>query len=285
MLILVIVGAANGSVGGLGLGVIGALLIGVINRAKPGLFWWLLKVLIYIPTCGLWDLISYFRKQNATHPTPPTAWIILGIEVILIIARFLVPYLYTKITSLTDINGDIITRGPIYTNEETDLGSLEDHNFKSYDLDYTENSKFNYSYALSCWIWINPQPPSTNESYSQSTTLLNYGNILKINFNQNKIEIKAATSASWPGELDMIYELKNVPYQKWNNFILNYAGGTLDVFINGKLVSSSINITPLIFDSRITAGANNGIYGGIKNIIYYDNILSKKQIIAIYNDK
>ena len=82
-----------------------------------------------------------------------------------------------------------------------------------------------------------------------------------------------------------IYELKNVPYQKWNNIIFNYDGGTLDIFINNKLVSSTINITPIMYYNIVTSGATNGINGGIKDIIYYDKVLSKNDIYSIYSIK
>ena len=78
--------------------------------------------------------------------------------------------------------------------------------------------------------------------------------------------------------------MKNIPYQKWNNFVFNYSGGTLDIFINGKLVSSNINITPVMYYDKMTAGATNGIYGGIRDIVYYDKVLSRGQIEAMNNE-
>ena len=80
-----------------------------------------------------------------------------------------------------------------------------------------------------------------------------------------------------------VYESSNIPYQRWNNFVINYFGGTLDIFINNILVVSKINITPILYPNKVTSGASNGINGGIKNIVYFDKVLSRNQVHSIYN--
>ena len=80
-----------------------------------------------------------------------------------------------------------------------------------------------------------------------------------------------------------IFEFNDIPYQRWNNIILNYEGGTLDIIINKQLVSSVVNITPVLYYNKVTSGANNGINGGIKDLIYYDKVLSKNDIYSIYS--
>ena len=59
--------------------------------------------------------------------------------------------------------------------------------------------------------------------------------------------------------------------QKWNNIIINYTGGTMDVFLNGDLVSSTKNIIPYSTLDNLTIGEDNGIKGGICNVIYFNN--------------
>ena len=75
-----------------------------------------------------------------------------------------------------------------------------------------------------------------------------------------------------------MYEWKKIEYQRWNNFVINYSGGTLDIFINNVLVSSTPNITPIRQFEKATAGSVNGIYGGIKDVVYYEHTLSRRQI-------
>jgi hypothetical protein len=49
----------------------------------------------------------------------------------------------------------------------------------------------------------------------------------------------------------IIYKDSNYLLQKWNNIILNYNGGTLDVFFNGELVKSAIEVVPYIDNDTI----------------------------------
>ena len=59
--------------------------------------------------------------------------------------------------------------------------------------------------------------------------------------------------------------------QKWNKFLINYDGGTLDIFLNDKLLSSSSSIAPYMTLDVVSVGANNGINGGIRNVVYFRN--------------
>jgi len=81
----------------------------------------------------------------------------------------------------------------------------------------------------------------------------------------------------------IIYKHSGVLLQKWNNIIINYYGGTLDIFINGNLVKSAINIAPYIQNTAITVGESNGVEGDIANMIYYNYPITKTDIYRIYN--
>ena len=83
----------------------------------------------------------------------------------------------------------------------------------------------------------------------------------------------------------LIYVYENILYQRWNNFIINYSGGTLDIFINNNLVVSKQNIIPIQHTDiqTMVIGTKNGIHGGLKELVYYDKVLSKNEIYAIYN--
>ena len=251
------------------------------KSGKVGLAFKLLKYLIFYIPCLFIDLINFVKSEYKI--TAKTTVIILVIELIIIILRFLLPLLYKF---YNHVDGYLIEKGPLYLNNETNLGTFQNKPIKSATKSKKKN--FNYNYAISSWIWINPQPESTSEAYNESTSLLNYGDVLNINFNKNNLEFWALTTGDDKVTLDpnikkKVYVFKNIQYQKWNNIILNYDGGSLDIFINNKLVSSIINITPAKYYNIVTSGANNGINGGIKEIIYYDTVLSKNDIYSIYS--
>jgi hypothetical protein len=81
----------------------------------------------------------------------------------------------------------------------------------------------------------------------------------------------------------IIHKENGILLQKWNNIIINYYGGTLDIFINGKIIKSKINVVPYITNTALTVGENDGISGDICNLIYYKSPMTKSDIYRMYN--
>jgi hypothetical protein len=161
---------------------------------------------------------------------------------------------------------------PIYTNTL--------HNYESFQY----NSTFNYQYAISCWIYINPQPPNTSPAYNKYSSLLNYGNKPNIMYKgrDNDLMIQMLK-----GENKQIktFHTKDVLLQKWNHIVINYTDNNLDVFLNNKLVGSEGNITPFMKHDMISTGENNGIHGGIKTTYHFNKPLYLWQINYLYSQK
>jgi len=79
------------------------------------------------------------------------------------------------------------------------------------------------------------------------------------------------------------YTLPNLKMQKWNNIVINYVNGTYDLFVNGEMVNSFQSGMEEFKFNDVSIGEDDGISGGIANIVYYKNYLTKDKIIANYN--
>ena len=201
-----------------------------------------------------------------------TRWavVFLLIEIFLIFLRIVLPKF---LNSIIEHDSFILLKDSVLLNTET---TLELYPKISKNITHT------YNYGISFWINIDPQPPSTNVSYSENTNVLSYGGKPHILFNalKNKIIFNITTNSN---NNDTIFHTSDIPYQKWVNIIINYQGGTLDIFMDNHLVSSTPNIIPYMQYDNIDIGKNKGIYGRIKNVVYYNHYLTRHKISWLYN--
>ena len=233
------------------------------NKSEKKNFFQLIKDIIFFIPCLIVDFIKYLEHELSITTSP--IWILLIIEIILIFAYFYLPVISKKIITNNSVR---LLEGPIYTNNEIVLGNFQ--NLKGDD-------NFNYNYTISLDIWINPQPSNTNLNYNKYSSLFNYANKPNILYNgqTNTLRIIYQNQIN---EIETIYESNNFPYQSWINFVIILRASTLDIFINKKLVATVENILPYMKNDFITAGKNDGINGGIKNILYYNRPLDFKEI-------
>ena len=90
-------------------------------------------------------------------------------------------------------------------------------------------------------------------------------------------------------ERDIVYRSKDVVFQKWVNFVVNYNYGTLDLFVDTNLVLTQKNVAPYIQnrDNYIQFGSNEEPlkHSGICHVVYYPVPLKLREIKNLYNNK
>jgi len=258
------------------------------NSKKNAFFDMIINLIFYIPCLfsGAIDSVSqsgvklgpdYFAREKNSFVT-------LFIVILLVFLYFLAPFLYNKLNLQ---GGELLVNKPVNTNKEYSLGTYEELN---------GSDTFDYQYAISCWIYINSDAPNTNESYNKYTSLLNFGgkpnvlyngktNSLMVTMEQKDLQ---KTTSNKLIEFDdkgnrILYVNHNVLLQKWNNIIINYSGGILDIFLNGELVKSDIGVVPYYTLDNLEIGEDNGINGGICNVVYFNKALTALNIYFLYN--
>jgi hypothetical protein len=237
-------------------------------------------------------LLSYYEMltkwfTNEKKITNHSSKIMLVAAVITSLACFIIPYIKNRIVDYFVIQGGKqLLNEPVFTDQTQVLSNY-------IQMNGTDNP--NYQYAISFWIFIDAVPPNMNSSYEKNTSLLNYGgkpnvlyngktNTLTITVNQKELQNTTSKLVDFDeNQHRIIYTNSNFMLQKWNNFIINYNGGILDIFMNGILVKSSIEVMPYITLDNLTIGETDGIKGGICNVIYFNKTLTATNIFYLYH--
>ena len=112
-------------------------------------------------------------------------------------------------------------------------------------------------------------------------SILNYGDKPNIMYSSidNKLKIKMNNGRN---KKPKTYIIDNVPLQKWVNIVINYDKGVLDVFMDSKLLASYNSVVPYMSQDQITIGDINGISGGVCNVVYFPQSISKDRIDLNY---
>jgi len=151
----------------------------------------------------------------------------------------------------------------------------------------TDTQRFRYKYGLTGWFYINPQPTNTRAAYTKYTNILKYGNKVIVEYNAKLGNLRitgsvASSKEEIKNENVIIYETTEVLYQKWNNIVVNYDNGFIDVFLNGDLVGSISGVAPYMSFDNIIVGESKGLQGAICNVTYYSKPLKKDDIVLNY---
>ena len=215
----------------------------------------LVNTILYIPCiiAGILDaIVAQIYKEKEKTKLPEV--ILLVISIILIAIYYLLPMGMQWVVA-TYQGGKILVNESIVLKEPYTIASYILLN----DIDPAEtNPVYEYNYALSLWLYLDALPPSTSAAFDKYTPVFSYGGkpsiLYKASNNTMMITAKikdltddriARSNMDKDENGDIIiYKLENVLLQKWNHILINYNGGVLDIFYNGKLVKSAKNIVP-----------------------------------------
>jgi hypothetical protein len=290
-----------------------------LSKSKIGLL--ILKLLwlciIYIP-CIILDAINSGRNILGTTTRP--IWILLFVEIIIIALMFGIPYLINKAgTSESQI---ILAPVPLMLQNDTKLTTESKEIFIYHntgtnrtaadnDANCSPEEKKRYNYSISGWFWINGSVTSKD----QDLTIFDFAGVPKLTYNPYQANFKVTCKTVGTdgtiydgSNVKVIYEshdnlvqndeykefvmanelqiTKQIPLQKWNYFVINYDGKTMDVFLNEELVGKSSFIIPYITVERLISGESTngtGLNGNICNVIFSKTPMTTEQIRWTYN--
>jgi len=219
--------------------------------------------------CMARDFVTVTLRQEKR-----AAWVILFVEIL-----FIVLYFYQS--QLNEVrtkggNGTTVVADPVKLNKAA-----------SYNLD-----NYNYNYALSCWVYLDPQPPEQTPLATTYVNLLSKGATPSVMYNaaQNSLRISAVDAS---GDRILVDDIARVPLQTWNNLILVCNQSSFDVFWNGELRKSA-RIIPNIDPATLVVGEDGGARGKICTVMFFRGVTSEKQanfdpvttqkILSLYHD-
>ena len=290
-----------------------------LSKSKIGIL--ILKLLwlciIYIP-CIILDAINSWRNMLGTTTRP--IWILLFVEIIIIALMFGIPYLINKAgTSESQI---ILAPVPLMLQHDTKLTTESKEIFiyhntgtnrtaEDNDANCSPEEKKRYNYSISGWFWVNGSVTSKD----QDLTIFDFAGVPKLTYNPYQANFKVTCKTVGTdgtiydgSNVKVIYEshdklvqndeykefvmanelqiTKQIPLQKWNYFVINYDGKTMDVFLNEELVGKSSFIIPYITVERLISGESTngtGLNGNICNVIFSKTPMTTEQIRWTYN--
>lgn len=207
----------------------------------------LVKLFFAAMLCKLQDLIS------TTKPIVP---LVLLAEILLIVYYVLSRQFYTKL-----LEGGL---GKQLFNEPVKLNKIKIMPIEG---------DFKYNYAVSCWIWLMPQPPEESPTSSMYANVLDYAGKPRILYNAalNTLRItmrRPAKEGETAGANILMADIPKIPLQRWHHIVLSYNNGLFDIFLNGSLYLS----VPAVVDStkgELSTGVDQGNKGKICNLVFY----------------
>jgi len=155
----------------------------------------------------------------------------------------------------------------------------------------------NYTYSF--WIYINDY----NKFYGEKKMILErsktennkttYFPRIYLGENQNDIhiEISEQLKSGMPVNNHEIV-INSIPLQKWNHIIMTKSGNTIDIYIDGKLVKTSIMPTvaqkpeaesPIAL-TKANDSDHKGFAGHLSKVNYYSTAMNTREAYQLYKE-
>jgi len=256
----------------------------------------LFKIAIYLP-CMCLNLADYFRGELKLAQRQWTYVILLFFEIAFVALLFLLPKVFNAVVNH---NGEVILDKVLPLNVQsepfdiTTQNSDNNSNIVSLTPSLAENVKTNtphYSYGISAWFYIHPEPPKNSYSSSAANNgigILNFatdsnGGAPQVFFNPktNQLVISVQTETNNNASVTLPNQIL---LQRWNHLFINFNNnGIMDVFLNNHLESSTPNVIPKLPKTLIVGSNPGGIYGQACNVVYYKDVVGSQGVSWIYN--
>jgi hypothetical protein len=236
-----------------------------------GMNGFIVNLIFYIP-CMLLNALEYLNKDFKQAPF--AVYALLMVEVVLLLTYLYLPKIMSFISnSLVVKDGKPIIEDPTIISRKENLTSyIKLNDAKPDDL---VNNKF----AISMWVYVVPIPPTTYP-YNSDATIFEYGSYHpRLIYNGATNKFKSFVNQSTSYEFDM-------PLQTWNHVVYNYTKSSVDLFVNGELVSTvnqrNTGLENLNRDDIVCIGQENGLTGGLCNVVYFKKPLFQYEIKNLY---
>ena len=240
------------------------------SESTPGGLRLLKNVSMYSLFCLYSDIKQFILEEYKR--APKEVWNILIIELILIAIYFILPYLRKIILFIVCRDAKYLLNDPVYLDRQTEAGTSKDLYGSN-----VEDEDFIYNYSISFWFYVNPI--ANEDDYYN---ILTYNGKPLVEYNQHKNKLRIKTKEGRDKET-IIYLDNNVETQKWNHMVINYQSNTMDIFINNELVTTNYKSNmPYMSYDNIIVGQDNGIEGGLCNVLYFKRSIPKRDISLIY---
>jgi len=242
---------------------------------------------IFFLPCLFSDFIEYINYQ--LDITPNVVLVLFVIEIILISLIYFVPSIISNILKPND-SVSILPMAS-YLNAKTVWGNNTKLAPLSTPVSMISNKNTpRVNYSISMWVnlYSNTQSiESTIFSYGSDNNMKPKLIYLGPNNKTNQTNCRMIfSSENENNDTNPYYTDFSIDDQKWNYIVVTYDNTSVDLFINGNLVSSNNlgnNMPTYLPTDLVTFGDDKNINGAICNIFYHKRPLTKYQIVNTYN--